>query len=153
MDIIFDIDGTVANLDHRLGLVKNHPKDYVAFEAAISEDSVIEPVKTLFSILVDFHNVLFASGRSERCREETEEWLWDNGFAGYDKLYMRPSFIKGTDRKDTRPDTVIKAEILEQMWEDGYDPKICFDDRLNVVKQWPKLGVFCFCVNQGILDY
>jgi len=162
MDIIFDIDGTVANLDHRLGFVRTHPRNYEAFEAAVSHDSVIEPVKYLYDMIVGqielasnepINRVIFASGRSERCREETEKWLQDNGFWDYEELYMRPSFIEGTDRKDTRPDYVIKEEILIQMREDGFDPKICFDDRLQVVKAWPKLGVFCFCVNQGIVDF
>ena len=133
MDIIFDIDGTVANLDHRLGFIKNHPKNYDAFEAAIGQDEVILPVRQLYHMLLDgIHErrILFASGRSERSRAGTETWLEKNGFVGYEKLYMRPDKIEGTDRKDTRPDTVIKQEILAQMREDGYDPYICFDDRL-----------------------
>ena len=162
MDIIFDIDGTVANLDHRLPLVKGKHRDYEAFEAAVSQDKVIESVQFLYEMLFfapgfgtgkRLNRILFASGRSERCREETEKWLEDNDFKGYDKLYMRPDKMPGTDRNDTRPDTVIKAEMLEQMRKDGYDPKIVFDDRLGVVKQWPKMGVFCFCVNQGIVDF
>lgn len=162
MDIIFDIDGTVANLDHRLGYIKNHPKNYDAFEAAVGQDEVIEQVRVVYNALRNEtiyvpdnskHRILFASGRSERCREETENWLRSNGFDDYYKLYMRPDKEPGKDRKDTRPDWVIKEEILEHMKADGYDPKICFDDRLQVVKAWPKLGVFCFCVNQGIKDF
>lgn len=164
MDIIFDIDGTVANLDHRLGLVRSHPRNYEAFEAAVAQDGVIEHVKYLYDSLLTNGvgtRILFASGRSERCREETTKWLYDNGFKEWEELYMRPDKIEGTDRKDTRPDTVIKAEILEHMRADGYDPKICFDDRIgyiskggsSVVQMWPKNGVFCFCVNQGLVEF
>lgn len=154
MDIIFDIDGTVANLDHRLGFVRTTPKNWDAFDAAIPHDTVIEEVQALYTALAFMpgfnhkpaHRIIFASGRSDRNRDTTAAWLEKNGFVKYEKLYMRPD-------KDFRPDYEIKRELLEQMRADGYDPKICFDDRLSVVKTWPKLGVFCFCVNQGLKDF
>lgn len=158
MDIIFDIDGTVANLDHRLHLVKNDKPDWEKFHQLVGDDSVIEQMKAMYDILTHdafpAHRVLFASGRSETCRGDTEDWLERHGFAGYTKLYMRPEFDPNRPgKRDTRPDTEIKAEMYEQMKADGYDPKICFDDRLRVSRTWAELGVFCFCVNQGLKDY
>lgn len=154
MDIIFDIDGTVANLDHRLGYVRTKPKNWAAFDAAIPHDSVIAPVRDVYDMLAYWpggstepkNRIIFASGRSDRTRAETEAWLFSNGFKQFEKLYMRSD-------GDTRKDFIIKAELLEQMRADGYDPKICFDDRLSVAREWPKLGVFCFCVNQGFQEF
>ena len=44
MDIIFDIDGTVANIDHRLDYVRSHPKNWNAFDAGIPNDGVRRPI-------------------------------------------------------------------------------------------------------------
>lgn len=147
MDIIFDIDGTVANIDHRLDYVKNHPRNYDAFGAGIVHDTINESVKWLYDYVnTEDNRILFASGRSDEYFDVTEQWLHDNEYYNYKKLYMRPA-------GDTRPDYVIKKELLDQMREDGYDPKICFDDRPSVVREWPKWGVFCFCVNQGLVEF
>jgi hypothetical protein len=101
-------------------------------------------------MLRSFHaagsTILIASGRGSEFRDVTVNWL-DNvaNLAGiYTKLYMRPV-------KDSRPDYVIKGEILDQMILDGFNPTIAVDDRNQVVKLWRDRGLRCLQVQDG--DY
>ena len=148
MLIACDIDGTVANLRHRLNFIQTKPKNWDAFDAAIPYDTVNEPVATVVKALVATgeHDFIFVSGRNERCRVSTEEWLADNQF-WYEKLYMRKL-------KDYRRDDIVKSEILDRVIEDwGKKPDMVFDDRRRVVEMWHERGVFCFNVLQGFKDF
>ena len=69
MDIIFDIDGTLANADHRTHFVRSKPKNWNAFNAAIPFDTVHEDVAWLLGLLYRTNNtILLASGRGEESR-------------------------------------------------------------------------------------
>jgi phosphoglycolate phosphatase-like HAD superfamily hydrolase len=148
MLIVFDLDGTLANIEHRLGYVRSKPKNWAAFDAGIPNDAVNLPVATVFHQMVDAgHTVILASGRNERSRISTQDWLRKNGFSSYDKLYMRLA-------DDFRSDDIVKLEILDQIIADyGRKPDMVFDDRPRVVKMWRDNGIFVFDVYQGEEDF
>ena len=140
--VIWDIDGTVANLNHRRHFVRDGKKNWPAFNNSMHLDTVYPDMLWLFNIIrATGVTQLFASGRGEEQRTVTEQWLADAGFV-YTKLYMRPA-------KDYRPDNIIKAEILEQMRADGFNPTWVFDDRNQVVRTWRDAGLRCFQVCDG----
>lgn len=145
MDVIFDIDGTLANIEHRRHWVSSKPKNWSAFNAAMSADVPnFEIVWMLKSFYTSGATIIVASGRSEDDRQVTETWL-DNQ-AGiknmYKKLYMRAS-------KDYRPDNIVKSEILDQMRCDGFEPIMAVDDRQQVVDMWRNRGLRCLQVAPG----
>jgi phosphoglycolate phosphatase-like HAD superfamily hydrolase len=146
MLIVFDIDGTLANIEHRLDYVRSKPKNWPAFDAGIPNDKVNEPVATIFrkfAVDMAFHDVVLASGRNERSRYATEKWLADNKLHGYQKLYMRKA-------DDYRADNIVKDEIIDQIIADyGKLPDMWFDDRPRVVRAVRKRGIFVFDVYQG----
>lgn len=150
MLVIFDIDGTLANIEHRLGYVRSQPKNWAAFDAGIPNDKVNEPVARVFHSLHNGENtIIFASGRSERSRQATVDWLRANKmwFGSYSRLYMRKA-------DDFRPDDVVKREILDQIIADyGRKPDMVFDDRPRVVRMWRDNGIFVFDVYQGEEDF
>ena len=148
MLIVFDIDGTLANIEHRLDYVRSKPKNWKAFDAGIPNDSVIAPVAAAFHALRDAgHTVILASGRNERSRIATQDWLRKNGFSSYDKLYMRLA-------DDFRSDDIVKREILDEIVADyGRKPDMVFDDRPRVVRMWRDEGIFVFNVYQGEEDF
>lgn len=133
--IVFDIDGTIADLNHRVHHVNGKYKDWNAFNSGLHLDEPIDE-------MIEINNQLYASrfpiflcsGRSEDQRKVTEEWLSTNGVS-YEKLFMRPS-------GDYRPDHIIKEEMLKQWQADGYQPFIIFDDRPTVVEMWRKNGLY-----------
>lgn len=147
---IFDVDGTLADLSHRLHFIKpkldvqgNLPaKDWKLFFAACSDDKPITHVIELCRDLVPLAPVVFVSGRSDECRAATEAWLLKHVGTAGTYLFMRKE-------GDHRPDNVVKEELLIELRARGYQPVMAFDDRDQVVKMWRKLGVPCAQVADG----
>jgi hypothetical protein len=105
MDIVVDIDGTLADIRHRRHYVASKPKNWKAFNAAMhldtlncdvawtiralwvydhpyvskEEDAWVEQSKGV-KVRVEYERprILLASGRGEESREVTETWLKTN---------------------------------------------------------------------------
>jgi hypothetical protein len=149
MLLCFDIDGTLANIEHRLDYVRSKPKNWKAFDAGIPNDKVNEPVAAIFWAMMmrDNVDIVLASGRNERSRQATVDWLAANMLTGYQKLYMRKA-------DDFRSDDIVKQEILDEIIADyGRKPDMVFDDRPRVVRMWRDNGIFVFNVYQGDEDF
>lgn len=93
-----------------------------------------------------FGEILFVTGRSEKYREQTVDWLANNlGYGDPESqkanisknLYMRKN-------GDYRPDYVIKEEIYKNKIESRYKVQAVFEDRKTVVDMWRKLGLTCY---------
>ena len=149
MLVCFDIDGTLANIEHRLDYVRSKPKNWKAFDAGIPNDKLNMPVaKVFYAMAAEGNTIVLASGRNERSREATEKWLYENSFFGFDiKLYMRKA-------DDFRNDSIVKDEIIDEIIQDyGQKPDMWFDDRPRVVKAVRARGIFVFDVYQGEEDF
>lgn len=138
---IFDIDGTLADITHRLYHIQKEPKDWKRFFADCTHDQPITHMVALCSLLIDYVPVLFVSGRSDEVRRETLEWLHKYKLYGK-KLYMRKA-------GDHKPDHLLKLELLANIRADGYEPVMVFDDRTAVVQAWRKAGIPCAQVADG----
>lgn len=142
MDIIFDIDGTLADLAHRRHFVTSKPKNWPAFQALAHKDGIFEPVAVLARSLATLaHRIILCSGRGEQERPVTEAWLAKHQIT-HERLYMRAE-------GDYRADDIIKGELLDKMLQDGFRPEIAFDDRDRVVALWRRRGLICAQVNEG----
>lgn len=139
---IFDIDGTIADLSHRLPHIQKTPKDWDAFFAACPDDvPIIHTIKLAIDLALAEARIVYVSGRSDQCRPETEAWLRHHALpAG--RVYMRQA-------GDHRPDHEVKVELLNQLRADGLVPVMAFDDRNSVVKMWRGLGIPCAQVADG----
>jgi hypothetical protein len=138
---LFDIDGTLAEVSHRLHYIEKKPKNWHAFFAASADDKAIAHICDLARHLSKVAPVAFVSGRSDQVRTQTEAWLQrEVGRSG--PLYMRNAWGK-------RPDYIVKAELLDRLMADGYRPIMPFDDRDQVVKMWRAKGVPCAQVAEG----
>lgn len=143
--IICDIDGTIADLTHRRKYLEQTPKDYNSFFATVGEDKPIWPIIRLLNVLGYGLSCYFVSGRSEVCREATEEWLEEYVQIPYEALYMRPE-------GNHRPDWLIKQRILDKHFiETGLIERVAYvlDDRDSVVQMWRKNGLTCLQVANG----
>lgn len=74
--IICDIDGTLAHMNGR------SPYDY----SKVGEDTVDETIRGITDLYNNF--VILVSGRPDSCRDDTEDWLDNNGVQ-YTSLHMR----------------------------------------------------------------
>lgn len=104
---IVDIDGVVADVRHRLHHLEGRRKDWDAFFAAAAHDEPLEEGLAVVSRLAQDHEVVFLTGRPERCRADTERWLDANGL-GRHRLVMRP---EGT----RRPAAQLKVALLARL--------------------------------------
>jgi predicted kinase len=134
--VIFDIDGTIANMGNR------SPYEWNKVD--------VDTVNTIVAEQMSYHKskgrkVVLLSGRDGSCRELTEDWLMKNGLK-YDEFYMRKE-------NDMRKDSLIKRELYENNIKGRLNVICVYDDRLQVVKEWFSLGVFCFNVNQGLQEF
>jgi hypothetical protein len=102
-----DIDGVVADVRHRLHHVERAPKDWGAFFAGAADDPPLAVgVDRVRALLAD-HEVVFLTGRPERLRRVTQQWLDRHGLGG-PRLVMRP-------RGDYRPARQTKAEEIRRL--------------------------------------
>lgn len=142
---VFDIDGTLANIEHRRHLVEAKPKDWKAFNDAMVHDKPNPDICYLYSTLANVRhqqNVVLCTGRSEEYREITEQWLQYHWITDYKKIYMRKT-------NDRRGDDIIKVELLQEIRKDFGEPYIWFDDRDRVVNAIRAQGVRVLQVAPG----
>jgi predicted kinase len=140
---IVDIDGTLADCRHRLyHVMPGQKRDWDAFFSKMDEDDLIEPVASVVRSMAEQYKIVLCSGRPENYRSVTEAWL-DRYAIPRDALYMRPA-------NDTRPDHIVKAQILGGIREDGYEPFVVIDDRQSVVDMWREQGLICLQTAPGV---
>jgi len=111
--IIFDVDGTIADVEHRRYHVTQQPTDWKAFKEATQFDTPVQWVCDLAKKHIeDGHDVAFFSARNESQRSLTEaqidEWIGK----GHQGLFLRPE-------GDYRPDEVFKSELADKFEEFG----------------------------------
>jgi len=148
---IFDLDGTIANIDKRRALCAkpNGKMDFKQFfdPANIDLDLPNDPViQTLQMLDKAKFNIVIFSGRSKATKDATVQWLkkYDVPF---NVLKMRPT---------THPFAYMKDDDLKKHWLDTIFPDdqknrivAVFDDRDQVVKMWRSNNIPCFQVNYG----
>lgn len=139
--IIFDMDGTLADVSHRMHLLDGS-KDWDAFHGAMSDDAPVEAIAELARLMgkaaaaglgIDAVLVVTARHDDPRYAQMTREWLELHDIP-CDRLYMRRD-------GDMRRDHIVKSEILQQILDDGYEPVLAVDDRPEVVAMWREHGI------------
>ena len=141
--ILFDIDGTLADLNGREKFLKREKPDWKNFNAKIEEDVPNTPVVELYRTLYESgkFEIILVSGRQERFRKVTETWLaWHE--IPFDTLLMRPD-------ADQRPDSAVKQDILNALKAQGKEILFCVDDRQSVVDMWRANGITCLQCQKG----
>ena len=143
MIVIFDLDGTLSDADHRLHYIKGEDRDWDGFYAAAKDDAPNTPVIQTCQALADEHYISIWTGRSDAVKSDTESWL-DQYSVPFDKLYMR-------EKGDHTEDNVLKKQWLDDDFPDGdYSDILCaFEDRDRMVKMYRDLGITCLQVAPG----
>jgi len=142
MDIIFDVDGTLMDIEHRRHFVTQRPKDFNAFRAATKDDT---PKHEIFAIAKAMkaagHRIIISSGRNKSQMDITVEQISSQGLS-FDAIFMRSN-------NDFRPDFEVKEGMLVKMTGQGFDPIMAFDDRQQVVDMWRRHGITVMQVAEG----
>lgn len=146
---IFDLDGTLALIEHRRHFVEDKknarwPEFYAACDKDAPNKAVIATMDRLRRAGAE---VWIFSGRSDETRQKTITWLALNT-----PLCSWEADAALTMRKegDYTPDDVLKRAWYDSMLIDDQKRLVAtFDDRDRVVKMWREAGVTCFQVAPG----
>lgn len=135
--IVFDIDGTLADCSHRVQYAQ--AKLWEEFHERAKDDLVVINVADLMRYLAKDFSIMLLTGRPEKYRHMTIEWLLDAGLhLSYDELVMRPDY-------NYIQDGLMKIDLLEQWFGSQQDVlhNVWFvvDDRESVVEALRNYGL------------
>lgn len=139
--VIFDIDGTLANIDHRLHHIQQEPKNWDAFQKDCSLDDPIYPLINLAHMFdkLGFH-IILCTGRNFQNYEKTAAWL-NFHTVPYHRIHMR-------EDGNYESDFIIKKRMLDLILE-KYEVFMVFEDRDRVVQMYRENGLTCLQVADG----
>ena len=152
MNIVFDLDDTLADTGHRQHFVEGAERDFESFHRAAEHDKVIVPMQKTFIALKHFYlppgtgsrksgsfnHIEIWTGRNQLYRPMTVHWLQRNRIMPH-RLRMRAD-------GDFRPDREVKGEWLADFRSNGTDVDIIFDDRARSIAFWREQGILALDV-------
>lgn len=145
--IIYDLDGTLCDLMHRLHYIRKIPKDYDSFHNNCAGDTPKDDIIYLANLLVtawhedpNSFDLFICSGRPETTRDDTEKWL----LKYVPRLLEVVEGIFMRKENDFRSDIEVKLEMKKAIEGQGYNIRTVFDDRQKVVDHvWRANGITC----------
>lgn len=146
--IIVDIDGTLANCDHRRHHLEKTPKDWDSFFGETGGDTVNEWCKEIIyrfkrvSPQVECFEILMVSARSEALRDVTIDWLVVNKIP-FDEVFLV------REEGNFEQDDALKERFYLENIRPFYNVLFALDDRTRVVDMWRRNGVACLQCAKG----
>lgn len=123
---VFDIDGVLADVRHRLHFVATRPKDWDSFFDAAIYDGLLAPGFAAVQEQVRAgRTIVYVTGRPQGCRQDTVEWLERNGLP-LGEVHMRAL-------NDRRPAKLVKPELIRRLSRKG-QVQVVYDDDVAVVQ-------------------
>ncbi|MFE0577368.1 MULTISPECIES: nucleotidase [unclassified Streptomyces] len=116
---VFDIDNTLADTAHRQHFLERRPRDWAGFFGAAPADPPLARGIALAARSSADCEVVYLTGRPERCRADTVEWLTRHGLPE-GRLWMRGN-------QDRRPARTTKLEVLGRIAR-GREVRMLVDD-------------------------
>lgn len=166
---IFDLDGTICDVSHRLHFVKrpkcvhchaapaptelcdvackNFKPDWKSFFNGIPKDKLR---KDVFQKLYEKreYRIIFVSARPEEYRVITEKWLNDKIFKPY---YFKYEYILiMRESGDKRDDVNVKSDIFDKYLKHLRYIFGVYDDRPKVIRMWREKGLNVEDVGDGV---
>ncbi|WP_406390189.1 hypothetical protein [Streptomyces sp. NBC_00887] len=119
---VFDLDGTLADSGHRQHFLEGARRDWGGFFAAAVDDPPLEEGVSLALSSAEECEIVYLTGRPERCRRDTLAWLEQQGLPrGH--VHMRRN-------DDRRPARRTKVEILKRLGREREVRVLVDDDEL-----------------------
>lgn len=125
---VFDVDGVVADVRHRLHHLHRHR--WHRFFADAGADPLLPEGRLLVTDLAREHEIVWLTGRPEWLRDVTSEWFGRHGLPGTE-LHMRPE-------GDYRPARIYKLEVLRRLMPRGIAAVV--DDDPEVIDAGMRAG-------------
>ncbi|RST07934.1 hypothetical protein EF910_05720 [Streptomyces sp. WAC07149] len=116
---VFDIDNTLADTSHRQHFLEGRPRDWAGFFGAAPADPPLARGVALAVESAADCEVVYLTGRPERCRADTADWLARHGLPE-GRVWMRGN-------QDRRPARLTKLEVLRRIPR-GREVRVLVDD-------------------------
>ncbi|MET9297101.1 hypothetical protein [Streptomyces sp. NPDC003077] len=117
---VFDLDGTLADVRHRLPFLQRQPRDWDAFFGAAMDDPPLTEGVAVAMRMAAECDIAYVTGRPERCRADTLRWL--------DRHGLPPGELLMRGEGDRRPARVTKLRLLEQLTQERSIALVVDDD-------------------------
>ena len=128
---MFDIDGVLADVSHRVHFLENGRKDWGSFFGNAIHDGVHPEGRDLITQAAQDCEIAYLTGRPDWCRRDTTHWLTRHGFPD-GTLVMRRS-------GDRRPARLAKPQLLRHLAK-GRVVAVIVDDDLEVCDAYEAAG-------------
>ncbi|MDT0405351.1 phosphatase domain-containing protein [Streptomyces edwardsiae] len=128
---VFDVDNTLADTAHRQHFLERRPRDWDGFFAAAPQDPPLAEGIALVHESAKECEIVYLTGRPERCRRDTLDWLAARQLPAGD-LYMRGN-------ADRRPARHTKLAVLRRLARTR-DIRVLVDDDELVCQDARKAG-------------
>ena len=147
--VVFDLDGTICDIEHRLHYIQREKKDWDTFHALHTYDLPrIDVVEKFDQHLKTEEIIAFFTGRPYKHWETTTGWL---------KKHLPNAFfptsialiLEMRSDTDRRPDTEVKADMLSK-YANGYDIIKIYEDRPSVIRMYREKGFEVEDVGNGV---
>jgi len=124
--IIVDLDGTLAHANGKRG--------YYEWNKVGMDDVDYDVLEIVNSSIWCGNKIIFLTGRSNECYQETKKWL---------EKYLREDefLLLMRDSKDFRPSVVVKKELYEKFVKENFNVIFALDDKEDVCEMWRSLGI------------
>jgi phosphoglycolate phosphatase-like HAD superfamily hydrolase len=131
---IFDMDGTLCNVNGVRHYVTGRSKNFDAFHRS----SIFCPPNPGPRMAARCYAragmaIIIVTARDARYESVTRDWLAKHEVP-YNAIFMR-------SWGDTRPDSVVKGEILQRIIDSNYYPVVAYDDRDDIIAVWQAAGI------------
>lgn len=142
--IIFDVDGTLANMSDR------SPFDWMR----VGEDT---PNELLFISMIAYfesaYHIIVMSGRDEVCRDITKSWIIENAIKfGCNCNFKFDLHMRKQD--DQRKDTIVKSELFFEHVDGNYNVVGVYDDRPSVLTNvWMEMQFKVYCCGNPYISF
>ena len=128
---VFDIDGVLADVSHRVRHLEKDRPDWHAFFRAAPRDPVHEEGRQLALEAARDCEVVYVTGRPEWCRGDTQAWLDAHGLPAGELAMRRAG--------DRRPARRAKPELLARLAR-GRVVAVVVDDDVEVCDAYEAAG-------------
>jgi len=118
---VFDIDGVLADVRHRLHFIATRPKNWRAFfEAATADPPLQVGIDRALAAVVAGLTIVYLTGRPENYRQATQAWL--------DRFGLPPGALHMRGSNDHRPARATKVAVLRELSKAGDIGEFVDDD-------------------------
>lgn len=131
--VIFDMDGTLVDVQGIRHLLHGPSKDFDAFHrASVDCPPHRHVIDAVHQAQLEGHTILIVTARKHRYRHHTAWWLALHEVPS-EELHMRANH-------DARPDYEVKRDMLADILRD-YQVVHAWDDNPHVLRLWSEHGI------------